>query len=194
MLSENHSISWFDEFLGIAYRYFDVRMNIVLMFPELKPANSLWYDTVHAWNDHTIKIRFVETGDDYWFVMGADSRKPETNKYFFKVLPRSEHYERFKKGHQGSAYLRFAGYKEKFIDDVKKTEICNCGHRKDDHDEEKTDCLYEVCDCKKFASFQLNYSKKKKVVTDMKFMTEEEVKDDSLAWNCFNRHKYSKSE
>ena len=143
-MSQNPPISWFEEFLGIAYRYFDVRMNIVLMFSERKPASSLWFDTIHAWNDHIIKIRFVETGDDYWFVMGADSRKPETNKYFYKVLPKSEHYERFKIGHQGSAYLRFGIYKEKSMSEVKNAELCNCGHRKDDHDEEKTDCLYEV--------------------------------------------------
>ena len=53
-MSQNPPISWFEEFLGIAYRYFDVRMNIVLMFPERKPASSLWFDTIHAWNDHTI--------------------------------------------------------------------------------------------------------------------------------------------
>ena len=99
------------------------------MFSERKPASSLWFDTIHAWNDHTIKIRFVETGDDYWFVMGADSRKPETNKYFYKVLPKSEHYERFKIGHQGSAYLRFGIYKEKAMNEVKNAELCNCGHR-----------------------------------------------------------------
>ena len=126
--------------------------------------------------------------------MGADSRKPETNKYFYKVLPKSEHYGRFKIGHQGSAYLRFGIYKEKSMSEVKNAELCNCGHRKDDHDEEQTDCLYEVCDCKEFATFQLNYFKKKKVVTDMQFLPEDEVKNDSLAWNCLNRHKYSKRE
>ena len=66
------------------------------MFNENKPARDLWYETVHWWNDHTIKIRFVETGDDYWFVMGADSRRPDTNKYFYKILEKSENYERFK--------------------------------------------------------------------------------------------------
>ena len=30
------------------------------------------------------KIRFVESGDKYWFVMGGDSSKPQTNKSFFK--------------------------------------------------------------------------------------------------------------
>jgi len=191
---ENSIIKWDNEFLGVGYRYFDVRMNIVLIYPEFKPASKLWLETMHFWNDHSIKIRFIEIGDEYWFVMGADSRKPDTNKYFYKVLPKSENYERFKKGHDGTAYLRFGAYKEKQMDEVKDKDVCNCGHRKDDHDEENADCMYEVCDCKSFLSTQLNYSKKKKTLSDIKFLTEDEVKDDSLAWNCLNRHKYSKTE
>ena len=195
-MSENISIKWDDNFLGVAYRYFDVRMNIALMFPERKEASNLWLETVNWWNDHTIKVRFVEIGDDYWFIVGADSRKPATNKSFYKILPKSQHYERFKKGHEGSAILRFAVYSKKFFDDVKKDVPCDCEHRKDDHNDENNDnyCLYEECDCKKFESFQVNLLKKKKVVTNIKFMNEEEVKDDSLAWNCLNRHKYNQPE
>ena len=195
-VSENISIKWDDNFLGVAYRYFDVRMNIALMFPERKEASNLWLETVNWWNDHTIKVRFVEIGDDYGFIVGADSRKPATNKSFYKILPKSQHYERFKKGHEGSAILRFAVYSKKFFDDVKKDVPCDCEHRKDDHNDENNDnyCLYEECDCKKFESFQVNLLKKKKVVTNIKFMNEEEVKDDSLAWNCLNRHKYNQPE
>ena len=195
-MSENTSISWYEDFLGVAYRFFDVRMNIALMFPERKIASNLWLETVHWWNDHTIKVRFVEIGDDYWFIIGADSRKPSTNKSFYKILPKSENYERFKKGHNGSAILRFAVYTKKFIEDVKNDVPCDCGHRKDDHNDEENDyyCLYEECDCKKFESFQINLMKKKKVVTNIKFMSEDEVKDDSLAWNSLNRHKYNKTE
>ena len=195
-MSENISINWHEDFLGVAYRFFDVRMNIALMFPERKIASNLWLETVHWWNDHTIKVRFVEIGDDYWFIIGADSRKPSTNKSFYKILPKSENYERFKKGHNGSAILRFAVYTKKFIEDVKNDVPCDCGHRKDDHNDEENDyyCLYEECDCKKFESFQINLMKKKKVVTNIKFMSEDEVKDDSLAWNCLNRHKYNKTE
>ena len=115
-MSENTSINWQENFLGVAYRFFDVRMNIALMFPERKEASSLWLETVHWWNDHTIKVRFVEIGDEYWFIAGADSRKPSTNKSFYKILPKSENYERFKKGHNGSAILRFAVYTKKFYD------------------------------------------------------------------------------
>ncbi len=171
-------------------------MNLALMFPERKEASTLWLETVHWWNDHTIKVRFVEIGDNYWIIIGADSRKPSTNKSFYKILPKSENYERFKKGHNGSAILRFAVYTKKFINDVKNDVPCDCGHRKDDHNDEENNyyCLYEECNCKKFESFQINLMKKKKVVTNIKFMSEDEVKDDSLAWNCFNRHKYNKTE
>ena len=117
-----------------------------------------------------------------------------SNKYFYKIVTRSEHYERFKKGHQGSAYLRFGIYKEKSMDDVKDADVCNCGHRKDDHDVDSHSCLYEICDCTNFTTFQLNILKKKKVVTNIKFLSEDEVKDDALAWNCLNRNKYSKSD
>ena len=191
-MSENTSIEWYEDFLGIGYRYFDIRMNIVLMFKELKPTRDLWYKTMHWWNDHTIKIRFVETGDDYWFVMAADSRRPETNKYFYKIIPKSESYERFKKGHQGSAYMRFGIYSRN-IKKIKNDALCDCGHRKDDHDEDTNACLYEVCECTKYTTFQLNILKKKKVVTNIKFLSEDDVKDDALAWNCLNRHKYSKT-
>jgi len=34
--------------------------------------------------------------------------------------------------------------------------------------------------------------KKKKTVTDIKFLDETEIKDDVLAWNCFSINKYNK--
>jgi len=70
---------------------------------------------------------------------------------------------------------------------------CNCSHIKEDHEEGKDDdsCLFEDCDCKKFETIQYNFLKKKKVVSDIIFLTEAEVKDDVLAWNCFSVNKYT---
>jgi len=186
-------VPWFNTFLGVAYRYFDLRMNVAPLFSNRKEAVNLWHDTIHWWNDHTIKIRFVETGDDYWFIMGADSRRPENNKSFFKILPKSENYERFKKGHGGEAFLRFGVYSKKYKKDVKFDAVCNCGHVSEDHDEgkNKESCYFEDCDCTKFESFQINLLKKKKTITDIQFIQEEDIKDDPLAWNCLYVHKYS---
>ncbi len=194
MLSSQSPIPWFNDFIGVAYRYYDLRMNVVPLFSERKEATKLWLDTIHRWLDHSIKIRFVENDDKYWFIMGADSQNPQTNLSFFKLLAKSENYERFKKGHGGEAYLRLGVYSEKFLNDVKRDAICDCGHTAEDHDKNDNDaCLYEICNCKNFKSFQVNLLKKKKTVTDIMFMEEKNVKDDPLAWNCLNVNKYSKT-
>jgi len=193
-LPSDSPIPWFDNFTGIAYRYYDLRMNLIPLFGDFKKAQAFWRETIKWWNDHSIKIRFVETGDTYWFIMGAESRKTEDNRFLFKVLPKSSHYDRFKKGQEGTAYLRLGTHSIKFKKDVKDDAKCNCGHIKEDHEEGKDDdsCLFEDCDCKKFETFQLNFLKKKKTVTDIKFLTEAEIKDDVLAWNCFSVNKYAK--
>ena len=190
----SQSIPWFDDFVGVAYRYYDLRMNVVPLLHDRKESVSLWHDVIHWWVDPSIKIRFVEEDDHYWFIMGSDSQKPVTNLSFYKVLPKSENYQRFKKGHDGEAYLRLGVYSDKLLDDVKKDAVCSCGHEAQDHDEGDGDvCLFNKCDCKKFSSFQVNLLKKKKTITDIKFLDEKDIKDDPLAWNCLNVNKYSKS-
>lgn len=190
-MSEDVSIPWFDDFLGVAYRYFDLRMNVVPLFSDRKKASNLWHETIHWWNDHSIKIRFVEIGDKYWFVMGGDSSRPQSNKSFFKVLDISPNYERFKKGHGGEAYLRLGTFTKKYKKDSKDDAVCNCGHINEDHEgDDQDECLIEGCECKKFESFQVNLLKKKKTITNIKFLQEEEVKDDPLTWNCLYINKY----
>jgi len=81
-MSSQSSIPWFDDFIGVAYRYYDLRMNVIPLLSDRKQSTSLWHDTIHWWVDPSIKIRFVETGDKYWFIMGSDSQKPDTNLSF----------------------------------------------------------------------------------------------------------------
>lgn len=184
---------WYGDFLGVAYRYFDLRMNVAPLFEARKPAVDLWHSTIHWWPDYAIRIRFVEDGDRYWFVMGSDHSGPAPNKSFYKLLDRSASYERFKKGHGGEAYLRLGIFSKKHKQDVKDDAVCNCGHEMYDHGETPSEegCLYEDCDCKKFESFVVTLLRKKKTVTDIKFLDESGAKDDALAWNCLNKHKYS---
>lgn len=194
-MSSQSSIPWYDDFVGVAYRYYDLRMNVVPLFTDRKEAASLWHDTIHSWVDPSIKIRFLELDDKYWFIMGADSQKPDTNLSFFKELSKSENYERFKKGHGGEAYLRLGVYAKKSLNDVKKDAICECSHEAQDHDEGDDDvCLFNKCSCKKFSSFQVNLLKKKKTITDIEFLEEKDMKNDPLVWNCINANKFSKTE
>ena len=195
MPSVGSSVPWFDNFIGIAYRYYDLRMNVVPLFVDRKEAASIWHDTIHPWVDPSIKIRFLEIGEKYWFIMGSDSKNNETNLSFFKELPKSENYDRFKNGHGGEAYVRFGIYTKKSLDDVKKDAICDCTHESRDHDEGDGDaCLFNECTCKKFSSFQVNLLKKKKITTDIAFLEEKDLKEDPLVWNCINVNKFSKSE
>lgn len=181
--------------MGVAYRYYDLRMNIVPLFSDRKDALQIWHDTIHWWLDHSIKVRFVESGDQYWFIMGSDSQHPNNNLSFFKTLHKSENYERFKRGHGGEAYLRLGMYTKKTLKEVKGDELCNCGHMAEDHDDEDNDeCLFEDCNCKTFQSFQVNLLKRKKTISNIEFMQEDEIKNDPLAWNCLNVNKYSKSQ
>ena len=194
-MSSQSPIPWYDDFEGVAYRYYDLRMNVAPLITDRKQADSLWHDSIHWWVDPSIKIRFVEMENDYWFIMGSDSQKPDTNLAFFKVLPKSENYERFKAGHGGEAYLRLGIYTAISLDDAKKNAVCNCGHEAQDHDEGDDDvCLFNDCSCKKFSSYDMNFRKRKKTITDIKFLEEKDVKDDPLAWNCFTVNKYSKTE
>lgn len=185
------STQWYDEFLGVAYRYFDLRMNVIPLFSSKKQASDLWNETVHWWSDHDIKMRFVDTGDKYWFILAAETRRPEHNRAIFKLLPKSENYARFKKGHQGEAYLRFATYSEKGEGQVKGDAKCNCGHLKEDHNGR---CDMEGCSCTKFETFQLMMLRKKKTVTNIKFLEEKDVKDDSVSWNCLYVNKYKNTQ
>ncbi len=170
-------------------------MNVIPLFSDRKEATNLWHETINWWVNPSIKIRFVEIGDQYWFIMGSESQKPDSNLSFFKELLKSDNYERFKKGHGGEAYIRFGVYSEQNLDKAKRDAICNCGHAAEDHDEGDNDvCLYNVCKCKKFSSFQINLLKRKKTVTDISFLDEKNIKEDSLAWNCLYVNKYSKAD
>ncbi len=186
-------IPWFDDFVGVAYRYYDLRMNVAPLFTDRRDAASLWYNTIHPWVDPSIKIRFLEIDDKYWFIMGSDSQRPSTNVSFFKELSKSENYERFKKGHDGEAYLRLGIYADESLADAKKDAVCSCGHDAQDHDEGDGDiCLFNSCDCKRFSSFQLTLLKKKKIITDIKFLKEGDIQSDPLVWNCINANRLQK--
>jgi hypothetical protein len=185
------SIQWYDEFLGVGYRYFDLRMNVIPLFSTKKQASDIWNETVHWWSDHDIKMRFVETGDHYWFILASETRRPDHNRSIFKLLPKSDSYLRFKKGSQGEAYIRFAAYSEQDENQAKKDAKCNCGHLKEDHE---GSCTMDGCSCHKFETFMLTMLRKKKTVTNIKFLEEKDVKDDSISWNCLYVNKYKNAQ
>ena len=180
-------IKWFDDFLGIAYRYYDLRMNVVPLFTNRRYGLKIWQDVVHWWPDMSIRIRFVESDEKYWFVMGSESRRSDSNMSFCKRLSRSTHYERFKSGYGEAAYLRFGEYSVRNITQAKDSDVCNCGHPAGDHAYDDTsECLEDGCGCSEYASTQIYLLKRKKTITDILFIDESQAREDPLAWNCIN--------
>ncbi len=186
-------IKWSNDFLGLGYRYYDLRMNVAPLFEDRKQAVNAWHDVIRWWIDPTIRVRFVEYAKSYLFVMAAESKRPESNVAFYHTMPRSKHYERFKAGIEGEAYLRLGMYAKKYLDGVKDDAVCECGHEAEDHGEEARDgleatdeCFAPGCECRKFETVQITLLHKKKTVTDIAFMAEDDAKNDALAWNCIS--------
>jgi hypothetical protein len=111
-LSAAPGIVWFKDFVGVGYRYHDVFMNVFPLFNDKMFAFRLWKKTINWWPDDKIKMRFVEQGDHYWFILYGGSEYKGDNTGFVKKVQMSENYERFKAGYEKKALLRFGVYKD----------------------------------------------------------------------------------
>jgi len=45
-MSSEYKVNWFNDFIGVAYRYYEIRMNVVPLFSDLKVARKFWMDTI----------------------------------------------------------------------------------------------------------------------------------------------------
>jgi hypothetical protein len=104
--------AWFKDFVGVGYRYHDVYMNVFPLFQDKMFAFRLWKKTIDWWPDDKIRMRFVEQGDHYWFILYGGSEFKGDNTGFVKKVQMSENYERFKVGYEKRAILRFGVYKD----------------------------------------------------------------------------------
>jgi len=91
-------------------------MNVFPLFRNKMTAFRLWKKTIEWWPDDKIKLRFIEDGGTYWFILYGGSDYKRDNTGFVKRVPVSENYERFKVGYEKKATLRFGIYKEDATD------------------------------------------------------------------------------
>jgi len=104
------SVSWFDAFMGVGYEFYDVRAKVILIFDNKKKLIHAWNKVIKWWPDDEIKMRFLEAGHSYDFLLYGDSRILESRWVFLKALKVSEHYKKFKDDYAGAASLRLAFY------------------------------------------------------------------------------------
>jgi hypothetical protein len=157
--NDGKPITWFRDFMGVGYRYHDVYMNVFPLFQDKMPAFKLWNKTVDWWPDDQIKLRFVEDGDHYWFILYGGSDYKKDNTGFVKKVQMSENYQRFKVGYEKKAMLRFGIYKE------------NTNPKKKERDGS-------------MKKFELEILKKAKSVYDIVFLQLSELARDSVEWQC----------
>ena len=160
MTNNNKQIKWFNNFIGVGYRYYDIYMNVFPMFEDRMYAFKLWKKTIEWWPDDQIKLRFIEGDSNYWFILYGDSEYKDDNTGFVKNVPLSENYQRFKEGCENKAILRFGIYKE----NIKS---------KKDNDEK----------------FALELLKKSKSVYDIKFLQYSDLAFDTIEWDCICKNK-----
>ena len=160
--NNNNQITWFNDFIGVGYRYYDIYMNVFPIFKDKMYAFKLWKKTIEWWPDDQIKLRFIEGDGNYWFILYGGSEYKNDNTGFVKNVPISKNYHRFKKGCENKATIRFGVYKE------------NIGNKKDNDENEK---------------FGLELLKKSKSVYDIKFLQYSHLAFDSLEWDCIYKNK-----
>lgn len=151
---------WFSDFIGVGYRYHDVYMNVFPLFQDKRFAFRLWKKTVDWWPDDKIKLRFIERGDHYWFILYGGSDYKRDNTGFVKKVEISENYQRFKAGYEKKAILRFGIYKE----NPKKKE--------------------------EGSKYGLEVLKKSKSVYDISFIPYSELQSDSIEEKCIRENAH----
>jgi hypothetical protein len=147
-------IFWFNNFVGVGYRYHDVYMNVLPLFEDKRYASKLWKKTIEWWPDDEIKLRFVEYNDKYWFILYGGSKYKGDNTGFVKHFHISENYKRFKHGYEKQVLLRFAIYKENKNKEMRDNK------------------------------FGLELLKKSKTIFDIKFLNYSDLPFDSIESKC----------
>lgn len=166
-------ILWFEDFIGVGYRYYDIYMNVFPIFQDKMHAFRLWKKTIEDWPDDEIKLRFVEMGSSYWFILYRNKEYKENNTGFVKNVPMSENYQRFKAGYERNATIRFGIYKEK-----KKKRSNQHNNDDDDYNDDEN----------KDEKFELELLKKSKTVYDIEFLKYSDLRTDSIEWECIKRN------
>jgi hypothetical protein len=159
MSMSNKPITWFNDFIGVGYRYYDIYMNVFPIFENKMYAFKLWNKTIDWWSDDQIKLRFIEGVSNYWFILYGGSKYKNDNTGFVKNVPISENYQRFKEGYEQKAIVRFGIYKE---------------NKKRKDDDEK---------------FDLELLKKSKSVYDIKFLQYYDLTSESIEWRCIQTNR-----
>jgi hypothetical protein len=157
---------WISDFLGVGYRYTDIVMNVLLLYSDRKLAIKVWNENIHWWPDDQIVLRFIEDGDQYWFILYQRGKNlfSKENVGFFKKNQLTQNYLRFKENFDQKTILRFSLYKS----------VENKTNDKDETENNKN--VYK----RNSPGFELNIFKRFKTIYDVKFQNKSQIDSNSV--------------
>ena len=160
---------WISDFLGVGYRYTDIVMNVLILYGDRKNAIKVWNEYIHWWPDDQIVLRFIEDGDQYWFILYQRGKNlfSKENVGFFKRNELTQNYQRFKRNFDQKTILRFALYK-------------SMENKNNDKNNIETN---ESIDNRSKPGFELNIFKRLKTVYDVKFQSKSELDTESVEYS-----------
>jgi hypothetical protein len=110
--SEYFGAIWYTEFLGIGYIQLPkVGWHVFPIFTNTSDAEKIWIEQIEPLDEKSLKMRFVEYGSEYKFILYPFPwSKEKTNFCFYRSLGSSETYNVFKKNFDGRVYFTFGKF------------------------------------------------------------------------------------
>lgn len=141
---KNVNIFWYTDFLGIGYLHKQSEWMVIPVFTSRAAAEKLWDEQIQSIDEKTLKMRFIEQGSSYKFILYAlPLSKGELNIGFYRSISSSKTYNLFKANFSDNVFFTFG-----VLGDGRHPE----------------------------------YLREFKFVTDVKFLKDTEVEENSVEW------------
>jgi hypothetical protein len=134
-------------------------MNIFPIFENRIYAFKLWKKTINYWPDDEIKLRFVESNSQYWFILYCIWHNLGEKIGFAKNIALSRNYQKFKERFEKKAILRFGIYRQK-----------KSNKRLEDNE----------------IGYELYLFKKSKIIYDLVFLNYSDLSPSTIEFRCID--------
>jgi len=102
------NIIWFTDYLGIGYAFNQKDWLVFPIFSSPSNAKMLWIDQIEPIDEQTLKMRFIENGNEYTFILYPfPFQNDKLNFGFYRRISSSETYNIFKRNFSGKAFFTF---------------------------------------------------------------------------------------
>jgi len=126
-MSDNNifSILWYTDYLRIGYNFSREGWSVFPLFTNLPNAKRIWNDQIESLDEQTLKMRFIEYGNEYAFILYPVSfQKDKVNFRFCRRISSSNKHNIFERSFSGNTFFTFGticdGVKSKILGKSKR--------------------------------------------------------------------------